>query len=205
MNTLNTRTNGEDTKSRIFKAAAELFATHGFDRVSIRQICEAVGVQKPTLYYYFKDKETLILEMVRYAQDVMQQLKQQFLDPYDDFLDKIRGLLFGRKYFVEQHPHFFRFYAMIHLFSMPEKVKDLTLFGMLAFLNELRTILMEGQQQGYIAENEDLEILMHTLLGTMNQISIRYFVFNDEQAFSNENLERIFNFWKKHLFSVDRS
>jgi len=189
-----------DTKNRIFHAAAKLFANYGFERVSIRQICQAVGVQKPTLYYYFKDKETLILEMLHFAHKLVVEYRNRYIEPHEDFLDKMWGLLQGRKHFVENNPHFFRFYAMIHLFSTPEKVKQEMLRQMLPLLDDFKNLLLLGKQQGYIAAEEDTEILMQTILGILNQLSIRKFVFQDEQAFSEENLQRVFNFWKKHLF-----
>ncbi len=189
-----------DTKTRIFEAAAELFATYGFERVSIRQICEAVGVQKPTLYYYFKDKETLILEMIRYSESLVKMIRQKFVTPQQNFLDKMRGVLYGRKYFVEHFPHFFRFYAMLHLFSTTDTVKQEMLKLMLPLMEEFKALLREGQQQGYIAPDDDLEMIMETLLGTLNSLSVKQFVFMDDSAFSEENLQRVFEFWQKHLF-----
>ncbi|WP_456443810.1 TetR/AcrR family transcriptional regulator [Caldithrix abyssi] len=199
MNNLSNR-KSEDTRNRIFQAAAELFANYGFERVSIRQICEAVGVQKPTLYYYFKDKETLILEMIRFTQQIVQTVRKDYVDCKKDFLEKIRGLLYGRKYFVETYPHFFRFYAMLHLFSTTERVRMEMLTLMLPLLDEFTSILKQGQEQGYIAPDEDLEMLMQTILGTLNGLSMRKFVFQEEDAFSDENLQRVFDFWQKHLF-----
>ena len=39
--------------------AAKLFAERGYDATSVREIVEAAGVAKPTLYYYFRSKEGL--------------------------------------------------------------------------------------------------------------------------------------------------
>ncbi len=41
----------------IARTAARLFATKGYDATSVREIVEAAGVAKPTLYYYFGSKE----------------------------------------------------------------------------------------------------------------------------------------------------
>ena len=38
----------------IARAAARLFAERGYDATSVREIVEAAGVAKPTLYYYFR-------------------------------------------------------------------------------------------------------------------------------------------------------
>jgi AcrR family transcriptional regulator len=44
---------------QIARTAAKLFASRGYDATSIREIVEAAGVAKPTLYYYFGSKEGL--------------------------------------------------------------------------------------------------------------------------------------------------
>ena len=43
----------------IARAAARLFANRGYEATSVREIVEAAGVSKPTLYYYFRSKEGL--------------------------------------------------------------------------------------------------------------------------------------------------
>ena len=43
----------------IARAAAHLFAERGYDATSVREIVEAAGVAKPTMYYYFRSKEGL--------------------------------------------------------------------------------------------------------------------------------------------------
>lgn len=45
--------------SAIARAAARLFAERGFDATSVREIAEAAGVTKPTLYYHFGSKQGL--------------------------------------------------------------------------------------------------------------------------------------------------
>jgi AcrR family transcriptional regulator len=49
----------EDTAAQIVQAAKILFRQSGYAAVSINAIVDAVGITKPTLYYYFKDKEAL--------------------------------------------------------------------------------------------------------------------------------------------------
>jgi len=50
------------TALRIVDAAAQLFMQRGYTAVSITDIIRAAGVTKPTLYYYFADKEELFLQ-----------------------------------------------------------------------------------------------------------------------------------------------
>ncbi len=191
----------EDTKNRIFLTAARLFADHGYDKVSIREICEEAGVQKPTLYYYFKDKETLLLEMVNFSKEIGEQIYHDYVEKPEDFLEKIRGLIFGRKIFIEKYPQFFRFHAMIHLFAIPDSVKQEMIQYVLGLMRRFRKILEVGQKQGYVATDEDLDLLMMTLVSSLNHLTIRRFVFKDESALTDANLERLYRFWLKHFFS----
>lgn len=48
------------TAEHIAERAAELFACKGFAATSIREIADAAGVTKPTLYYHFGSKEGLV-------------------------------------------------------------------------------------------------------------------------------------------------
>ena len=51
-------------KELILKAATTLFANQGYSGTSVKQIVEMAGVTKPTLYYYFKNKEDLYLQLI---------------------------------------------------------------------------------------------------------------------------------------------
>ena len=56
---------GERTRSAIREAATGLFARHGYEAVSIRQIGAEVGVQAAALYRYFPTKEDLLFDLMR--------------------------------------------------------------------------------------------------------------------------------------------
>jgi len=51
------------TALRILDVATQLFMQRGYRAVSISDIIHTAGVTKPTLYYYFSDKEDLFVQM----------------------------------------------------------------------------------------------------------------------------------------------
>lgn len=53
-----------DTRSRIQQVALELFTEQGYEKTSLREIAERLGVTKAALYYYFKSKEELVESFV---------------------------------------------------------------------------------------------------------------------------------------------
>lgn len=48
----------------ILDAAAEEFATHGYDAASINRIITAAGISKGAIYYYFEDKLDLFVTVI---------------------------------------------------------------------------------------------------------------------------------------------
>ena len=53
-------TSRTDTRSRVQKVALELFAEQGYEKTSLREIAERLGVTKAALYYHFKSKEDIV-------------------------------------------------------------------------------------------------------------------------------------------------
>src|SRR5690348_708428 len=49
-----------DTRARIQQVALQLFAEQGYERTSLREIAERLGVTKAALYYHFKSKEDIV-------------------------------------------------------------------------------------------------------------------------------------------------
>ncbi len=52
-----------DTRERILDVALDLFARQGFDRTSLRQIAESLGLTKAALYYHFESKDDILLAL----------------------------------------------------------------------------------------------------------------------------------------------
>ncbi len=57
---------GEETRARIIEAAMRLFAAHGFDGASTRDIAREASVNAPALQYYFDNKEGVYLACIDY-------------------------------------------------------------------------------------------------------------------------------------------
>jgi AcrR family transcriptional regulator len=53
------------TYQGLLSAARKIFARKGYSGTSVREVVAAAGVTKPVLYYYFRDKESIYLELYR--------------------------------------------------------------------------------------------------------------------------------------------
>ncbi len=57
------RSQGAETRERILDVAQDLFTQHGYDKTSLRDIADRLGITKAALYYYFERKEDILLEL----------------------------------------------------------------------------------------------------------------------------------------------
>jgi len=51
-------------RQRLLTAATDLFARKGYAATTVREIVASAGVTKPVLYYYFRNKEGIYLELM---------------------------------------------------------------------------------------------------------------------------------------------
>lgn len=54
-----------DNQQRLLDCALDLFGQRGYDAVGVREVVEAAGVTKPTLYHYFSSKRGLLNALVK--------------------------------------------------------------------------------------------------------------------------------------------
>jgi AcrR family transcriptional regulator len=64
---------GVSTRERIQSIALELFAEQGYEKTSLREIAERLGVTKAALYYHFRSKEDIVRSFI---EDYRAELEQ---------------------------------------------------------------------------------------------------------------------------------
>ena len=103
-----------DVRARIAREATRLFAAQGYAGTSVREIVQAAGVTKPTLYYYFGNKEglftTLVDEYFSAWVDTAQELIAAEGSPLERMLDYVRTTIRG----AAEQPDVLRFVAMAY-------------------------------------------------------------------------------------------
>lgn len=69
-----------ETKARIFHAAKRILQREGYDRLSIKNICEEAGVSNGSFYHHFKTKDDLL----SYYIEEQPSINPDLLDSPDD-------------------------------------------------------------------------------------------------------------------------
>jgi AcrR family transcriptional regulator len=140
---------------RIFDAAAQLFAERHYHEVRMDDIAAKAGVAKGTIYFHFKDKDTLYQAL---ALDSLKRLSERLRDSLADLHDPATKLLgYNREAirFFEQHAF------ALDLIQRMERIQDSDECGRKAFfelrdgfMKILRTILGELPQAAHKSEHE---------------------------------------------------
>ena len=76
------------TKALVFNAAERLFAVHGFQKVSVRDITAEAGVNLASVNYHFGSKDALLLEIFRRRTAELNRARARMLH---EASDKYRG------------------------------------------------------------------------------------------------------------------
>ena len=84
--------NGMDDspRGRLLAAAAHLFRTKGFERTTVRDLAQAVGIQSGSIFHHFKSKEEILCcvmeEVIQFNTDRMKSALLQARSPRDKLL-----------------------------------------------------------------------------------------------------------------------
>jgi AcrR family transcriptional regulator len=74
---LKLKAKGSVLPESILQAATRLFIEHGFDGTSMYEIADALGVTRTAIYYYFKNKEAILVALTDNITRVAAELAEQ--------------------------------------------------------------------------------------------------------------------------------
>lgn len=97
------------TVARIIQSAVELFATRGYDATSVREICEAADITKPTLYHFFRSKDGVFRAIVVTTLDRMHEDIRCAIAAHASVDDRLRAVVRTAFRAAGQQPRLWRF------------------------------------------------------------------------------------------------
>lgn len=85
----------EAKRLAILRAAARIFTERGYHTTSVADVAEALGVSKPFLYYYLKNKEDILFACSRIATEQLHEVLDQVRSAPGSGWDRLRLLFRG--------------------------------------------------------------------------------------------------------------
>lgn len=97
----------EAKKELILDAAKSVFGKLGYSKATLDDIAHAIGLKKPTLYYYYKSKEVLFIEAFsqewKESLSTLKRIAEEERNPHERLLLYIRSSLRYYQEIVTQH------------------------------------------------------------------------------------------------------
>lgn len=154
----------ESTRTRLLKAAAEVFAEHGYENATVRQICTRADANVALVNYHFGDKLELYTEVLRFSL----QPGARFLLPHAAAepavaLRQIVGAMMERAFETGDRANL-RFRLMLNEFVQPSgataRVVDVVLRPVYDRLREIAGAILKLPP-----DHETTRLCVHSILG----------------------------------------
>ena len=166
------------TRGRIIDAARELFATEGYDAVTMRRIAKQIEYTPTAIYFHFKDKESLLREICDCDFGALGEDLAR-LGQIPDPVERLRALGMGYAAFGLRNPNHYRLMFMTPGPGITSERIERGNPEEDAYAN-LKAVITDGIDAGrYISEDPDL--LAQTMwAGIHGVVSLQIAKCNDE-------------------------
>jgi AcrR family transcriptional regulator len=169
------RSQSQDSRDEILKAAMQLFANHGFHETSMSEVAREARVSKALIFWHFKTKEELFVAVLN-----------RLLEPYFiDFAEEaavmderaqIEKLVESYLSFVRDNASSVRFFLaqMLHDQRLSESLNDqvLKLYG--GYRAMIVELIASAQKKGVCTRRTAPESAAAFLLSALNGLLIEY-------------------------------
>jgi AcrR family transcriptional regulator len=161
-------TRGEARKEQIFSVGARLFAQKGYERTSLQEVADLLGLTKPALYYYYASKEELLFEIMSFVMESVlgdiREVAASAAPPVERLAELVRRYV---SFFVA-HPHEHTIMS-VQVDSLRPELRDRILAQQREYLRHVRGIVAGLLADGDGAELDETSAAF-ALLGGMNWI-----------------------------------
>ncbi|MFC1967711.1 TetR/AcrR family transcriptional regulator [Chloroflexota bacterium] len=148
----------EQKKESIRRAAIELFAQYGFNKVSLNDIARKAGVSHVTIYNHFGSKDELVHDVVKTAISGLVAKSIEIMDSDRPFLEKMQLIVFNKAQTAESYQGELMKMAVRDNTQVKQYIEDI-------WQREINRIIIdlikEGRKLGYINPEISEEAILY--------------------------------------------
>ncbi|MFA6450292.1 MAG: TetR/AcrR family transcriptional regulator [bacterium] len=168
-----------DARNSLLKAGANLFAAQGYSATGVQQITDAAGVNKATLYYYFKSKEGLYNFLIDEGVRLVERAVTASEDPNSNIEERIKLFLGTFLTVASENPELAKIIFREAFgecdnaqLTVAEHIKD--------NVRRLAAVLAEAQAKGDLRAGPDPVYWAYSIFGIANMFISRLVVNSQE-------------------------
>ena len=195
--------NNENLEDRIVDVAKDVFLENGFEMTSMSDIAAKVGINRPTLHYYFRTKERMFRAVLAPIFETFMPKVQTILAGDIPFIERLEKILDEYLIIFSENPFLPRF-VLSEIQRNPDNlILMIHRFGIERMLQQLSEILDKEMDTGKIKRIPHIIILCTFY----SQLTLPFLtrnmlmkVFSDDTARYKVILEE----WKQNILSQMR-
>ncbi|SFC10329.1 DNA-binding transcriptional regulator, AcrR family [Bosea sp. CRIB-10] len=161
----------DDVKRRLFEAAAKMVGRHGYADASVARITDAAGVAQGTFYNHFENRQELLDQLLPVIGQQMVAFIRMRIDKADSEFGKEVTRFRAFFDFLKETPEFLRILNEAEVFAPTGYRHHLDNIST-AYVRLLKRARRPGQVGDYT--DEELEVIVHVLMGARGYLSRRY-------------------------------
>ncbi|PTM42767.1 TetR/AcrR family transcriptional regulator [Bosea sp. 124] len=178
----------DDVKRRLFEAAAKMVGRHGYADASVARITDAAGVAQGTFYNHFENRQELLDQLLPVIGQQMVAFIRMRIDKADSEFGKEVTRFRAFFDFLKETPEFLRILNEAEVFASAGYQRHLDNIST-AYVRLLKQARGPGRVGDY--SDEELEVIVHVLMGARGYLSRRY-------AYGEDGLQAV----PEHVFSA---
>jgi AcrR family transcriptional regulator len=162
------------TKEQIIKAAAIVFAEVGLENANVDQVAKKAGIAKGSIYSFFKTKDEILIEGVKYFVDQRISILKELVNKLSTNYKKLEALMnVNEKMFNENPESYFMNYALL-ISTHKDIKKQVTNEFFNSYLKLVEDVLKSGIKKREF-QIEDPKIMAFILVTSLDLYNIIIF------------------------------
>lgn len=155
-----------DRQLEIIESAGRILTNSGLSGLTTKNLAKEMGFSEAAIYRHFASKEAIIIAMLEFLGEDMDQRLGAAVDANSSSEEKFRALFKNQFKFFSANPHFVVAVFSDGLLEESGKINQAILNIMQVKMKHLMPIVIEGQQNGAFTQLITSDELVHIVMGS---------------------------------------
>jgi TetR/AcrR family fatty acid metabolism transcriptional regulator len=156
-----------DRQFEIIEAAGKILTASGVGGLTIKNLAKEMDFSESAIYRHFSSKEDIILYMLNYLAESMDERYAKAIKADLTASEKLRKLFQNQFSFFKTKPHFAVAVFSDGLMEESEGINKAILKIMDVKIKHLKPIVIEGQQNGTFIHSITSDEIIHVIMGAV--------------------------------------
>lgn len=171
-----------DVKETIIHESIRLFLSKGYQGTSVKEITEAAGIGRGTLYWYFKSKDEILVSIFqRWENEYVQGLVKAVNERKGDFVAKYKAFhKYATEFARDQRELAIVFNTLLNEIVGTDSVPATVVRGVYErYWRFLERMLQDGKKEGSVRPDVDPALYAHVIIAAHTGMLVEWFVIGE--------------------------